>query len=119
MSTKTNAHVKNSAPATNPSKNQKKDKIKKKHEVLTETNVAKAVIETKKESESKYLYPADIKSPAEKKTFRRNARAQRNRYAIALEKLKASNDKKDKAELHKLQEEQKEWIKNTYTVIPS
>jgi len=101
--------------STNPSKSAKADK---KEEVLTQANVAKAALQVLPGRESKYAYPENVKTPADKKVFRRNARQQRNKFMVALEKLRASNEKADKAELKKIEEEQKEWMKKTYTALP-
>ena len=124
MSTKTNANAvtnksnknkKVGTKSTNPSKSAKADK---KEGELTQANVAKAALQVLPGRESKYAYPENVKTPADKKVFRRNARQQRNKFMVALEKLRASNEKADKAELKKIEEEQKEWMKKTYTALP-
>lgn len=55
--------------------------------------------------ETKYRYPKNCKTPAERKEFRRTSRQSIKRYDKALKKLKASNQRGDKKKLMEIQKE--------------
>ena len=99
-------------PVTNPIS---KEKGKVKKENLDKANLAKTAAKVTEARESKYNYPADITTPEQKKTFRRNARAQRDRFKAEIAKLMASTEKKDKATLKAIQEEERTWTAATYS----
>lgn len=82
---------------------------KTKNKELDKKNIkdtSKEVLSTK---ELKYIYPEDITTGEEKKTFRRRVRAKLKAYN---KKLKAAeNDKEVKA----IEKEYNNWLKSTYT----
>lgn len=93
-----------STKTTNPSKEVE----------LTKKNVEQIVATIRKGKESKYAYPEGTKTPAEKKTFRRNARATGRKYDAQMEKLKASEEKKDQKEYKRIFLEKENWVAITY-----
>lgn len=105
--------TKNANAATNPSKSKGTDK---KHATLTNANANKAAKGVVKDRESKYQYPTDVKTADKKKAFRRNARQQRVKYDKVIKALQASNAKKDRSELRKMEKEQAEWMLKTYSL---
>jgi hypothetical protein len=96
--------------ATAPAKSSKKD-VK-----LEKVNMAKAAkaVEESHEHGSIYIYPDNVKTPLEKKAFRRNARKQRDAFQKSIQELTASTEKKAKSELAAVVKEQKTWIDATY-----
>lgn len=75
--------------------------------------------EAKEAKESHYRFPDDCISPADKKTFRRKARAAKESFLSQITKLQLSGTKGDKTKLKQVEEEYKEWQTKTYTTIPA
>lgn len=75
--------------------------------VTNEKNV-KNVKENIKDREMKYVYPADVETKEEKKTFRRQARAKNSQF----EKKVAKAEGKEQAAFSK---EHKAWAKEVYS----
>jgi len=104
MKTKTSA----SATQTNPSNKEKKAKKQ-----LDKANVAKNALKVIPR-DSKYLYPEDVKTAADKKKFRRNARALRSKFEKDIKILSKSKEAGHEKDLKALQKEQATFMKETY-----
>jgi hypothetical protein len=95
----------------NPSKTKSKGKSKTKQ--LDKTNLAKVgkkAAANQVERETKYIYPEKVKSAREKKIFRRTARAAAAKFKKELDLLAGKTDKKSKAEIKRIQSEQRSSV---------
>lgn len=88
----------------------------KKSQDLKKINVAAETKKSVEERLTKYIYPIEMKTPQQKKDYRRKMRGELKKLTSLLNKLRKSKEPEAEKELHKAEKEFSHFTKEHYNV---